>query len=220
MKTRISTIVIMIFVLITGSVKTSGQQLSLGAKTGIGFATFSNFDPGEGSVTRSPNTMVQGGFVMDYKFGKLIGISVEALYQQKGEVYKSTSSSAKLKLYMNYLTIPIMVKASHSFGNFTIFGGLGPYMGYALNGKLVGLGNDKGSVKLEFGKDNFRRFDVGICIGLGGGIKLGPGNLFLDARYDYGLLDVQQPVDKPEGYKTHCNRNFGISLGYMFHLGK
>ncbi len=80
------------------------------------------------------------------------------------------------------------------------------------------IGGEKKEAR--FGKDNFRRVDAGVSLDLGGGIKAGQGKIFLDLRYNYGLVDVEQITEKPEGYKSHCTRNFGICLGYMLPLGK
>ncbi len=206
--------------MLTSPVKTSAQHLSLGAKAGAGLSNISNFESGGGSIKRSPNVMVQGGFIMKYMFGDLIGIKTEVLFQQKGEVYSGTTSSAKFKIYLNYITLPILVEVSHTFGNITLFGGAGPYMGYALNGKVVAINPSSGSINLTFGKGDFRRFDTGLCFDLGGGAKAGPGNLFLNLRFDLGLMDLSQPTTKPSGYKTHDTRNFGISAGYLIPIGK
>jgi hypothetical protein len=220
MKAKLLSIAMLVILLSAGSVKTSGQQLSLGAKAGVGLSNFSNYESNGMDVKRLPNVMVQGGFVLDYGFTKLFGIKAEILFQQKGEVYKDAHSSAKFKIYFNYITLPILFRVSHSFGNFTLSGGAGPYVGYALNGKLVGIEPDNNSSKLEFGKDKSRRFDAGLCIDMGGGFKLGPGTLFLDLRYDLGLMDISQPASKPSGYKTHDTRNFGICAGYLIPLGR
>ena len=219
MKTKTFTLVLLALFLLLGTARTSGQTFSLGAKVGAGISYFSNFDDYNGLIKRSPNIMVDGGVIANLSFTQLISLQFEILYEQKGEKYKMTlgTTTQTSRFYLNYLTLPILVEFSHSFGNFNLFGGLGPYMGYALNGKIK---NPDTTENIEFGKDKFRRFDVGASVDLGVGYKAGPGHIFLDLRYNYGLMDIQQPKDKPEGYKSHCNRNFGIYLGYLIPLGK
>lgn len=206
--------------IITYPVKTSAQHLSLGAKAGVGLSNISNFDSEGGLVKRTPNAMVQGGFIMNFMFGDLLGIKAEILFQQKGEVYTGSTYPAKFRIYLNYITLPILVEVSHKFGKITLFGGAGPYVGYALNGKVVAINPSSGDETLTFGKGDFRRFDTGLCFDLGSGYKLGPGNLFLNLRFDLGLMDLSQPITKPSGYKTHDTRNFGISAGYLIPIGK
>jgi hypothetical protein len=200
--------------------RTSAQTFSLGAKAGAGISYFSNFDKGDYDIKRSPNIMVQGGLVAKLDLSKLVGIQFEILYHQNGEKYEMAVEpglTTEMKLAINYITLPVLAEFSHAFGKVTLFGGLGPYFGYALNGKTTVLGT---SEKIDFGKDNYRRFDVGASGDVGIGLKAGKGNIFLDFRYNYGFMDVMQVEDKPEGYKPHCTRNFGIYLGYMIPLGK
>ncbi len=218
MNTKKFTLALLALFLLIGTSRTSAQTFSLGAKAGAGFSYFSNFDKMEGLLTRSPNIMVDGGLIGNLSFTKLISLQFEILYEQKGEKYKMTFGTTQTStLYLNYLTLPVLVEFSHSFGNFNLFGGVGPYFGYALDGKMISPDTKE---NITFGKDKFRRFDVGASVDLGAGYKAGPGHIFLDLRYNYGFMDIMQPKDKPEGYKTHCNRNFGIYLGYLIPLGK
>jgi hypothetical protein len=224
MKTKIFTPAIIFLLLLSGIPGSFGQHFSLGAKAGAGFANYSNFDSEGLGFTRAPNIMVQGGFVVDYKFARLIGLQAELLFQQKGEAYRfdydynGTEHKNRSRMYMNYLTMPVLFKFWHTFGKFNLSEGLGPYIGYALNGKFVQTEPENSSSDLKFGKDKFRRFDAGVSIDLNGGISLGPGNLFLDLRYDFGLMDIAQPEDKGDNYKSHCNRNFAVNVGYIIPL--
>jgi Outer membrane protein beta-barrel domain len=221
MKTKTISLCMLSLILLFGSAKTLGQGFSLGAKAGVGLSYFSNFDDGGTDMTkRSTNIMFDGGLIGNLSFTKSVSLQFELLFEQKGEKYKITLlQEMKARLYLNYLTLPIMVEFSHQFGNFKLFGGLGPYIGYALDGKMI-FGDQKESIKFGTGDGEYRRFDAGLSVNLGGGFKVGRGNIFLDLRYNYGFIDVQQLKDKPEGYKTHCNRNFGIYLGYLIPLGK
>jgi hypothetical protein len=84
MKTKTISIIVLATVLFFGTTKTFGQGLSLGAKSGIGLSYFSNFDDaGDKNFKRSPDMMILGGFIMNYKFGKLIGIQAELLFQSE-----------------------------------------------------------------------------------------------------------------------------------------
>jgi hypothetical protein len=226
MKANNFKIIVLALVIFTGTAKSFGQGLSLGAKAGIGFSYLSNFEKSSG-IDRKTNMMALGGLIMNYKFGKLIGIQVELLYQQKGEVYKmdfeydGNTTTYKDKIVLNYITLPVLLHLSHSFGKFNLFGGFGPYGGYAFNGKIKAIEPDKDEEKLEFGKDRLRRFDVGLSFDLGFGIKGDSGgNLFLDLRYDLGLLDIVWATDKPDDYKSTCTRSVGVTLGYMIPIGK
>jgi hypothetical protein len=223
MKTKIISLCMLALILLFGSAKTYGQGFSLGAKAGAGFSYLSNFEKNGGDTKRFTNIMFDGGLIGNLCFTKSISLQFEILFEQKGEKYEinfpimGINETMKMRLFLNYLTLPIMVEFSHQFGDFKLFGGLGPYIGYALDGKMI-IADQKMSIK--FGTDEFRRFDAGLSVDLGGGFKVGRGNIFLDLRYNYGFMDIQQFKEKPEGYKTRCNRNFGIYLGYLIPLGK
>jgi hypothetical protein len=224
MKTKTFTISLLAMLLLIVTAKTSGQIFSLGVKAGAGFSYLSHFEKNGEDIKRFTNIMFDGGLTGNVKFTKLVSLQFEILFEQKGENYKinltsgtGTTETEKMKIYLNYLTLPILVEFSHKFGNFILFGGLGPYIGYALDGKMI-LGSQK--VSMKFGKDEFRRFDAGLSADLGCGYKAGPGNIILDLRYNYGFMDIEQLKDKPDGYKSHCNRNLGIYLGYVIPLGK
>jgi hypothetical protein len=219
MKTKIVILSLLTLFAFIANVNTSAQGFSLGLKAGAGFSYLSNFIDGDGHLKRSTNIMADGGLVGNLSFSKLVSLQFEILYEQKGENYRITfdESSEKVGLYLNYLTLPILVEFSHSFGSIKLFGGLGPYVGYALDGKIV-LAEER--EKITFGEGNFRRFDVGASADLGVGFKVGRGHLILDLRYNYGFMDIMQPKNKPDGYKSHCNRNFAIYLGYQIPLGK
>ena len=223
MKTR-AFIIMLAMMLTAGILKTSAQGLSLGAKAGIGIPYFTHFDLMDDDLKRTPGIMAQGGFILNYKFNSLIGIQAELLYQQKGEKIKGyindLEEDVETRILLNYLTLPVLVQVSHSFNNFNLFGGFGPYIGYALNGKIIETQPEKVENKLQFGKNNFRRIDFGLSFDLGCGYKVGPGNLFLDLRYDLGFLDVFYITGSPEGYKKRCPRSADITVGYLIPIGK
>ena len=218
MKTKISTLSLLALLLLTGAANVSGQTFSLGAKVGPGIAYYSNFDKLDGLLVRSPNIRIDAGVIGNLSFNKLVSLQFEMLYEQKGEKYKMTFETTETaRIYLNYITMPVLIQFSHSFGRVKLFGGAGPYVGYALDGKMI---DSESKTTIKFGKDEFRRFDAGATANLGFGVKAGPGHIFLDVRYNYGLMDIQQPEKKPEGYKPHHNRNLDVCVGYIIPLGK
>lgn len=218
MKTRIFALTLLALLLMTGATNLSGQTFSLGAKGGASISYYSNFDKMEGLIQRVPNIGIDAGFIGNVKLNNLLSLQFELLFEQKGEKYKMTiETSQTMRINMNYITLPILLEFSHSFGNFKLFGGIGPYMGYALSGKTV---TPDTTAKIEFGKDKYRRFDAGATVNLGAGVKVGPGHIFLDLRYNYGFVDIVQYENKPDGYKPHYNRNFSACIGYIIPLGK
>jgi hypothetical protein len=230
---RAKTISVAVFIMLSllGTATLSGQRLSLGAHAGAGISYSSNLYAakdlsGVDDISRYPDVMATGGFIMNYRFNKWLGLRADLLFQQKGERYEfdmmqyDGPKHYELEIYVNFITLPVLVQASHSFGKFILTGGTGLFIAYSLNGKLLMIKPEKTEVNIEFGKDQFTRFDIGLSFDLGFGYSLGPGNLFMDLRYDLGLLDVYHLSDKPEDYKPAYTRNAGITLGYLIPLGE
>ena len=204
----------------------------------------SQAEESHGTVKQNMHTGFQGGIVAAYSFNKVLGLQGELIFDRKGEkldysyTYTGATKSAgmttsfKENNTITYLTIPILLKVGTEIGKFKIHGLLGPYIGIGIGGKVKfsGTGDIKDiDVKFEKAPENptsdqqyeyLKRLDVGVTIGVEPAFTLGPGYIFLDVRYNYGLLDIQNPYKKPDGYFTRCNHTFGISAGYMITFGK
>jgi hypothetical protein len=87
----------------------------------------------------------------------------------------------------------------------TLYGGLGPYLGYGLGGNLT----DAGVKTSAFGSQGvgYKRFDAGPYITAG---YVLPISLSFSLFYEYGLVDKSPD---PSTY-TSKNRSFGIDIGY------
>jgi hypothetical protein len=197
------------------------------------------------AVKRSIHTGFQGGLVAAYSFNKFIGLQGELIFDRKGEklaytyTYPGGTKSShtnydyKVNYSITYLTIPILIKAGTEIGKFKIHGLLGPYVGFGLAGKGVYTGDINNTYTSKFQKSPenpkteeeyltpyLKRLDVGLTIGVEPAFKVGPGDIFLDLRYNYGLLDIQNPYKELEGYFARDTRSFGISVGYLITFGK
>ena len=126
-----------------------------------------------------------------YQFNDLLGLQAELQYIQKGEGLKipgSVEGDYKGKTRISYLTIPVLINVSHAFDKILVYGVLGPYFAIGLSGKSISLEPYAGENDLVFQEGELRRFDMGLSIGAGAGYRLGPGDVFLDLRYDLGFM--------------------------------
>jgi hypothetical protein len=122
------------------------------------------------------------------------------------------------KIRMNYLEVPLSVVYRGQLGNNFILLGLGPYLGYALNGNLI-IGDTK--TKLNFDNEVgvftalvMRRFDAGANIFAG--YELGSG-LFFQLNAQLGLLNINPEVTSNDNdERAWKNTGFGLSVGYRF----
>lgn len=143
----------------------------------------------------------------------------------------------KNKAVFHYLELPVLAKLQWG----RIFGGyvnLGPYVGYLLHAEEKTKGtsqiyyDQQGTMPLEEqGQEvppqdftsntdvtsSLHRFNVGVTGGGGLFWKLGAKNkLLLDARFEYGLVNIQK-------YSEDGKNNTGnvlISFGYAHRLGR
>ena len=200
------------------------KGFSLGVKAGIDLSRVSNEDLPSG-MEKVSKIGFQGGFVGNLGFGKFLSVQMELLFAQKGFKIKETESGVTVKAWttVNYLEIPLLLKFSLPAGPVVIFANVGPSFGIGLTGKIAtepDLGMDQ---KVSFDDGGLKRFDFGLLFGAGAGIKVGPGLIYLDLRYGLGISDINNVTDavkNADGYKKNSNRNFGIAVGYLIHMGK
>ncbi|MFK7775433.1 MAG: porin family protein [Saprospiraceae bacterium] len=170
-------------------------------------------------------------------------IVVEVDFQQRGVEQEITigMAASKTKSVINYLEVPLLFRFSKG-GETKVFGNVGPFIGYALGGKIKGestLNGETtaadGKIKFEdepdnymgddfYAKDVYNRIDIGIYIGAGIIREFGIGSFILDARFGIGFTDYNDtdniyPNGKPDDYKSNRFNDIIVSVGYLFPLG-
>lgn len=160
------------------------------------------------------------GVMSDVKVGGSkdlsFGVQPSLMYTGKGAENSNVTGYLKSQNRLNYvqLTLPF----SYFFGDvkggnnsIVIYGGVGPYVAYAISGKqkLTDLDDNVTKTKFDIGNDtgdDFRGTDMGLSL-TGGARVIG---LLFHVQYDLGLKNIN-----PEAYNgTIKNRNFMLSIGY------
>ncbi|MCX6244162.1 MAG: porin family protein [Bacteroidetes bacterium] len=245
MKKQILLNAILLTVFLWGTVSSFSQNFSVGDVLGMDFSSYSNFskvkseaEAAGATVKRNPHVGFRLGIMGAYSFNKYIGLQTEIVFDREGEKYTVTSPTPDgefkgvYTIGVTYLTIPILFKAGSEIGDFKIYGLLGPYISVGLAGRDKGTSNMENlnpsfsrSVSFEQEPQNgddqkhLKRLDVGLTIGVEPSYKVGPGDIYLDLRYSFGFLDVQNPYEKGENYYARYNRCFGFSVGYIYTFG-
>ena len=207
------------------SANVSMAQLSVGAKGGGTLNTVSGNAP-EG-IEKDMTFGYQFGATVNYGFSNVFSLQPEVVFIQKGGRASSTATEDYAQLTSNYLTIPILAKAQFGGEKFKGYAVLGPYAGYWAGGKTkTSVLGTESKESIEFDNDidddgyKQNRIDLGINGGIGMQYAIGRGNIFLDARYGFGLFDTNKFETEPQDYKSVANRSVEVSLGYMFRLSK
>ncbi|MBQ7471243.1 MAG: PorT family protein [Prevotella sp.] len=175
-----------------------------------------------GSIDKEP----VGGFFIgadaEYYLTDRIGLSAGINFAQAGSGWKDTDilmSGAKLslkdmKIQTTYLNIPLMFNY-YVLKGFALKAGL--QMSFLTNAKAkakatvdYGGGLTRNEDYNESVKDDFKKFDLAIPIGLSYDFKF---PISLDLRYNIGLLKVNK-----EGDKSSRNMVCDLTIGYKFAL--
>jgi hypothetical protein len=204
-------------------------QISVGGRFGI---------TGSNVIAPTLNNSLKFNNVYDYNVGIVTEVSLGKWFAVQPELnYVSKGFSSKLgaevtlfniklpigvtaRTNIQYLEIPLLLKAK--FGNENVHAYLtaGPTLGYALKGRLTGSTSLLVDVKvydtdINLNANNFNRFEVGGAVGGGLGIGTGHGQLFIDGRYTRGLREA---YEIPFIGTRVTNQGFGVSIGYLHRL--
>lgn len=209
---KLSTIVFVAFMQFTAN----AQNVQFGIRGGLNISKESDhslyvLDMGTGDFetfeyeTHSRPGLNIGGFVnipTSEKFELEAGISYSML-GYKDKIYEGESLNDYIygNVTSHYLTIPVVEKFYPSGNGFYIE--LGPQLGFLLSKKMK-VKNEEAYTPFE---GNNKTFDFAVVGGLGYRFS---NNIFVDARYIHSFTETCKLYD---GGK---NRNFQISLGYLF----
>lgn len=209
---------LLVFLLVFIAASVFGQ-LSVGVISGASLSKYKmGFidDESETYFTTSPAVGFHAGVTMNIPFNESFGLHPSIMFSQKGNKlsYVKTNSTNEAQNYqsnhtVNYVEVPLLFK--YNFGGESMGLSLmaGPNLGFAIGGKLSERGNlefystDNGTVflgKINENKDvkignkvnsNYRKFDAGFAMGLGGYFNIGEnGQLILEVRWAVGGSNI------------------------------
>jgi hypothetical protein len=168
--------------------------------------------PGQPSTSHEQRVRFAGGALVEFKLLQNFALQLEPMYVQKGASFDFIDTNSenldarRLEIDMAYLELPIMLK-------FRLMNRVtGPYL---LGGPSVGLllsAKEVARVGETDIKDQRKSLDVGI--GGGGGVFLSSDRVkfFIEARYNYGVLNID---DAAEDGSTLKNNGFRVLLGVL-----
>ena len=193
-------------------------QLTFGARAGL---NFTNVKMKMGGISASPDMKVgiQLGVVGEYGLSEAFFIQPGIVFAQQG--YKVDMFGESATFNLNYIQIPVNAQYKVDLSGMKLLLQAGPYLGYAVNGKVKAkVDGKKESEKIEFGDGGMKRFDFGL--GIGAGLQF--GNIQAGVGYNIGLANIASTdefYDDDDFYsvktKTHNN---GIVLTVTYFFGK
>lgn len=188
------------------------------------------------------------GAEADIGINEYLSLKTEVLYSQKGYARikyfdsqnftdKNERNSDRWELSSHYLEIPMLLNYYYEGRQFKFFLNAGPYTAFWFGGSFKGdfFTNNLGDIYLKykevnesyafddsFGTNHLKdnRWDIGAAVGSGLAYKIKRGEIFFEARYNHGFLDLHkfEGSTPPKTYSNQYNRCWTFSLGYMMTL--
>ncbi len=166
-------------------------QGEFGVKGGVSFGNISNKGllPG-GLKTRTGFT---GGLYFGYR-AAVLGIDVEGLYAQRGA--RSDQSFATAETKLDFIDVPVYVKATVPTGGIRPFAYAGPQISFEMRCRTAaGAACATNSVR--------KKTDYAGVVGAGLRLGSSSGGLGIEGRYIYGLRNLElSTVTSSTSYKT------------------
>ena len=164
----------------------------------------------------------QLGVTAEFPLTKLFSFEPGLFFSSKG--YKShlvMQNDIIFDIYkneiLNYIEIPLTAKATTFIGRFPVYVTFGPYIGIALNGKIiVNEFSDNKTTRNEYNYSMdsggyMKRMDYGLQAGIGIEIH----QFLVGLNYDHGISKINQQSE----FKCK-NRVLGVTVGYKFNRKK
>ena len=217
MKTRVFSL---IMVLILSTSFAFSQKTSFGIQAGVNLQNLNGKDY-EGN--KLENVLMPGfhaGMNVQIPFAPEFYFQPGLMFSMKGAKTSKTSTAESIKL--SYVELPLNLVYKALVGNGYVMLGFGPYLGYAIGGKIVSDNND--NINIEFqnvveandpvSSPYYKAFDAGANIFFG--YELASG-IFVQLDSQLGFLTINPEYKVlPNDKSIIKNTGFGLSLGYRF----
>lgn len=171
-------------------------------------------------------------------FSENMGWQIELGLTQHGLRVEETSNSGGVKIYskadarVRYLEIPVCLTHKTSLGKskIEVMATPGINFGYAVSGRIVAQGSGENETRMVWTKivDQISlaettfgdRLDIALLLGAQAAYPIGPGKVFLEARYHLGMLNLERNTvfSFTEGGDKAFNRTMVWRLGYRYGL--
>ncbi len=189
--------------LAAGAAPSLAQDSGFGVKGGVNLANQEL--TGSGAPSTSMRVAAVAGGFLTLPLGSWLAVQAEGLYTMKGA--KVSVSGIDSTLQIDYLEVPLLARVRLGSGHrhYYVAGGVAP----AFRVRARAATTFSTSTEELDVSDQVERFDLGVAAG--GGMQAGA--LVIDARYTFGLRDID--TDKTDSSRTK-NRTIAVTAGFRF----
>jgi hypothetical protein len=173
----------------------ANAQLLFGIKAGINSSAQAEFGNLYDGDSYKPGLVV--GARAGFSFTKVISVSTEIIYQNKGSRcnYDLTGKQVDLIRDFHYLNIPLLINAGFSkqIGlepSWEMYGCFGPYFGKLLDAKDYSSNKEISEQPKLI--DQAKDTDYGLVFGIGASHKVKSFDVYTEIRYDMGLSEIMK----------------------------
>lgn len=213
------TLILAAVLLTTGAFAQKGFYY--GAKAGLNlsqiFETDDWYDGAPFKVKHQMYADFYAGAFVEYRFSRVIGLQLEAVYSRQGDALKFESlDDVKIKFIskFDYINVPLLIKI-YPTEKFSI--DFGPQFGFVTKAKLSQKVVDKTDGRAvnksseNFNSDDYEKFDLSIAMGVSYQIT---DMLEVSARYNIGMTKVFSK--DYAGDISNRNGVFQLGMGVRF----
>ncbi|WMJ73425.1 porin family protein [Cytophagaceae bacterium ABcell3] len=224
----------------------SQGQVSLGAKGGGNVSWLSTSIE---DVSQAPLLGVHGGVSAQFGLPFLhhrLSVQPDVMYSRQGSSFNFSESGhdgfaaynvdGRAVMRTDFFNLMVPFKLTMGLERIGYYFLAGPYAGYWSSGRMdVEATGNYGAFPInvtqdasyEF-EDEDQRLDIGVTVGVGYRMTVGPGDFLVEVRYNHGFVNNISTAIPPVGQyfqgvdfgENSANRVIMLSLGYLVHLGR
>ena len=211
---------------IIGSLTQATAQWSTGIRVGTTVSNTSATGIIDDVVPMAWKTKPEIGLMAEYEFGNQLSIVSGLMYSRKGFSLNQGFDFSLLGInipvevradaHLNYVETPVSLKYSLGQGNTQVYALAGISTSYATGGTIQPVANvffdiNLPKVDIDFGDNNFERWNIAGTAGLGLQHNLGHGKVYADIQYKHGLTNIVTNTIIDLDMK---NKGFSLGIGY------
>lgn len=205
----------LVLALLMGVAQVWGQsRFDAGVLGGVNFSRIASDELEQSGTDFSNRTAFGAGAVFDWRFAENFSLRSEPMYLQKGsKLQNNAAANTEGTLKTAYFSVPVFLKYNIESRAVRPYLMAGPSVDFLLTAKQK-FGNNEEDVK-----DDFK--DVEFALNFGGGLNIPAGNssLFVEARYDFGLNDINEARESVDEDAEVKSRGILLLAGVTIPLG-
>ena len=229
MKKLIVLISAFLLTFLVSSLNAQIKNIKLGLQGGSNFAT-NGMDPTPTGQDVGIRTGLLFGGIFNYSFSPMFSLQIEPAYIQRGSSLDVTTmingmtQKSEGSRSVNYLDIPVLVKASFGAGKVKPFAVAGVSAAFLLGDakytidKVTQNGQDITNQLSSDQKENtLKTKSTDFLLNVGGGVTIpvGKADIFIEGQYNLGIIDLN---DNPEINTVIVNGGLQLKVGALFSL--